>query len=237
MANNKQLFNGLMAFLNSIGPIGENVDMSYESVDYFPNYWYTKEQKQIKLLPIFGTFIYNLIEEYGNELYGRTNEEDSHYLVDVIIYPFDKKNEEDSGRKIVLKPKFFETRDISEMERIGWDKSSKKYNQIWELMKDLEVEELIINYNGMDYNFDATISYNNQELDYLFASQFKMDLYGIISQMLKTKDWSQAEGGHGTLLLHNNESDSENTAELYHNWVVKDMNSGEPIILTEKDFE
>lgn len=237
MASKKQTFNGLMAFLNSIGPIGENVDMSYGDVNYFPQHWRTKNLKQIKLLPIFSAFIWGILEEYGNELYGRTNEEDSNYWVDIIIYPFDKKNEEDSGRKIVLVPKFFETRNISEMERIGWDKSSKKYNQIWELMKDLEVEELIINYNGMDYNFDATISYNDEELDYLFARQFKMDLYGIISQMLKTKDWSQGEGGHGTLLLHTNESDSENTAELYHNWVVKDTNSGEPIILTEKDFE
>ena len=224
MAKKKQTFNALMAYLNSLGPIGENVDMSFDKVEYFPQHWRTKNLKQIKLLPIFGTFIWWILEEYGNELYKRTNGEDSTFWVDITIDPTD--------RSIKLIPKYYGYKESKDNIRFDW-RLLRNYYSLSKFMEDRNLEEIIIDYTGHESDFDLTITYNNKQLNGEDTRFFAYDVRMMISEVLETDSWNEDDGGFGVMKLY----DQDSNCYLYHTWVKRETTKGEPIILTEKDFE
>jgi hypothetical protein len=227
MAKKKQTFNALMAYLNSLGPIGENVDMSFDKVEYFPQHWRTKNLKQIKLLPIFGTFIWWILEEYGNELYDRTDKNYNSFWVDVTIDPID--------RSIKLTPKYIVYTQSKYNIRFDW-RQLRNYYSLSKFMEDRDyenVEQIIINYTGHESDFDLTITYNNEVLNNEDTRFFKYDIRMMISEVLETDIWNEEAGGFGTMKLY----DENSNGYLYHTWEERNVAEGEPIILTEKDFE
>jgi hypothetical protein len=54
----------------------------------------------------------------------------------------------------------------------------------------------------------------------------------MISEILENDDWNEDAGGHGVLKLY----DEDNKGYLSHTWIEKNVVNGEPIILTEEDF-
>ncbi len=95
------------------------------------------------------------------------------------------------------------------------------------------VEEIIIDYNGYENDFDLTITYNNEEVNREDTRFFKYDVRMMISEVLETDSWNEDAGGNGVLKLYN----QNNHGYLYHVWVERNVTKGEPIILKEEDFE
>ena len=74
----KRTFKALMAYLNPIGPIGANVDMYGDEIEYFPHIWQSEKTFKFTLVEILEKFIQNILKTNGDKLYNRTNKKDSY---------------------------------------------------------------------------------------------------------------------------------------------------------------
>ena len=220
----KRTFRALMAYLNPIGPIGSNVDMWAEEIEYFPSKWVTEKTHQFTVIEIFERLFQTILKNYGEQLYNRTDKHEPTYWVDFSVYP--KK------REIVLTPKYFTYTEIKDNKRFDW-RELRNYYSLSKFMEDRNLEELIIDYSGFENNFDLTITYNNKELNGQDARFFQYDVRMMISEVLETDSWNEDTGGHGVLKLYN----KNNNGYLHHVWVEKNVTIGESIILTEDNFE
>lgn len=221
---NKKTFKALMAYLNPIGSIGGNVDMWGDEVEYFPTVWTSNETFRFKLIDVFQKFLRTLILKFANELFERTDGKDSVYWVDTTINP--KK------REIVITPKYYTYTESKDNRRFDW-RQLRNYYSLSKFMEDIDLEEIIIDYTGYENDFDLTITCNNEELNGQDTRFFKYDVRMMISEVLETDSWNDGAGGHGVMKLY----DKDNNGYLYHNWVEKEITSGEPIILKEEDFD
>jgi hypothetical protein len=210
-----------MAYLNPIGSIGKNVDMFGDEIEYYPTFWTSHHTIRFSLIDIFDEFIHKIISYFGQKLYNNTDKKDGSFWVDVTINP--------KTREIVLTPKYYIYKHINDNHRFGWEEL--RYSQpLFEFMKDLSINELIIDYNGMQNEFDGyKITYNNKEHN---IKTFQQEIYFMISEVLETDGWNEGVGGFGTMKLY-----SDNNGYLYHNWVEQVTEIGEPLILKEEDFE
>jgi hypothetical protein len=95
------------------------------------------------------------------------------------------------------------------------------------------VEQIIINYTGHESDFDLTITYNNEVLNNEDTRFFKYDIRMMISEVLETDIWNEEAGGFGTMKLY----DENSNGYLYHTWEERNVAEGEPIILTQENFE
>jgi len=224
MTKKNKIFRALMAYLNPVGPIGANVDMWYQEVEYFPNSWTSNDTLRFKLFELFEGFIRQIVEDNGTRLYNRTDKNDSSFWVDLTIDPTD--------RSIKLMPKYIVYTQSKDNRRFDW-RELRNYYSLFKFMEDMELEELIIDYNGQENNFGCTITYNNEELNGQDTRFFEYDVRMMISEVLETDGWNEEGGGHGVMKLYNENSNGY----LYHTWEERNVTSGEPIILTEKDFE
>jgi len=224
MTKKKQIFNALMAYLNPVGPIGANVDMFVNDIEYFPNIWASQNTHRFKMIELFNHFIRQIVEDNGTRLYNRTDKNDGSFWVDLTIDPTD--------RSIKLIPKYYTYSEEKDNRRFDW-RELINYYSLSKFMEDMELEELIIDYNGQENDFSCTITYNNEELNGQDTRFFEYDVRMMISEVLGTDGWFDEGGGHGVIKLYNKDSNGY----LYHNDVYQDVTSGEPIILTEKDFE
>ena len=213
-----------MAYLNPVGPIGTNVDMLGQEVEFFPINWTSNDTLRFKLFELFEGFIRQIVEDNGTRLYNRTDKNDSSFWVDLTIDPTD--------RSIKLMPKYYTYSEEKDNRRFDW-RELRNYYSLSKFMEDMELEELIIDYNGHQNNFDCTITYNNKELNGQDTRFFKYDVRMMISEVLETDGWNEEGGGHGVMKLYNENSNGY----LYHTWEERNVTSGEPIILTEEDFK
>ena len=55
----------------------------------------------------------------------------------------------------------------------------------------------------------------------------------MISEVLETDIWNEEAGGFGTMKLY----DENSNGYLYHTWEERNVAEGEPIILTQENFE
>ena len=219
----KRTFKALMAYLNPIGPIGANVDMYGDEIEYFPHIWQSEKTFKFTLVEILEKFIQNILKTNGDKLYNRTNKKDSTYWVDVTINP--------RNREIVLIPKYYVYNESKTNKRFDW-RETRNYYIISKWMEDRHTEEVIIDYTGHEGNFDLTITYNNKEMNGSENRYFSYDTRMMISEILETDSWDEETGGYGVLKLH----DEDNKGYLSHTWVEKNVVNGEPIILKEEDF-
>jgi hypothetical protein len=219
----KRIFKGLMVYLNPIGPIGANVDMWRDGIEYFPSRWTSQNTMKFEILQLFENFIRDLISFNGEELYNRTNKQEPVYWVDVTIDP--------RSREIMLTPKYYVYNESKTNERFDW-RETRNYYIISRWMEDRNTEEVIIDYTGHEGNFDLNITYNNKEMNGLENRYFSYDARMMISEILETDSWNEDAGGYGVLKLY----DEDNAGYLSHTWVERNVANGEPIILKEEDF-
>lgn len=219
----KRTFKALMAYLNPIGPIGANVDMWYDDIEYFPSRWQSEKTSNFTLVEILEKFIRDILKTNASKLYNRTDNKDSTYWVDVTINP--------KNREIVLIPKYYVYNESKTNKRFDW-RNTRNYYIISKWMEDRNTEELTINYSGRENNFDLIIRYNVKEMNGLENRYFSYDTRMMISEILETDSWNEDDGGYGVLKLY----DEDNKGYLSHTWVEKNVVNGEPIILTEEDF-
>ena len=219
----KRTFKALMAYLNPIGPIGANVDMYGDEIEYFPDRWQSEKTFKFTLVEILEKFIQNILKTNGDKLYNRTNKKDSTYWVDVTINP--------RNREIVLIPKYYVYNESKTNKRFDW-RNTRNYYIISKWMEDRNTEELTIDYSGHEGNFDLIIRYNDKEMNGLENRYFSYDTRMMISEILETDSWNEDDGGYGVLKLY----DEDNKGYLSHTWVEKNVVNGEPIILKEEDF-
>jgi hypothetical protein len=219
-----KIFRALMAYLNPVGPIGAVVDMWGQEVEYFPINWTSNDTLRFKLFELFEGFIRQIVEDNGTRLYNRTDKNDSSFWVDLTIDPTD--------RSIKLTPKYYTYSEEKDNRRFDW-RELRNYYSLSKFMEDMELEELIIDYNGHENNFDCTITYNNKEMNGQDTRFFEYDVRMMISEILGSDGWNDEGGGHGVMKLYNKDSNGY----LHHNHVYQDVTSGEPIILTEEDFK
>ena len=221
----KRTFKALMAYLNPIGPIGANVDMYGDEIEYFPDRWQSEKTFKFTLVEILEKFIQNILKTNGDKLYNRTNKKDSTYWVDVTINP--------RNREIVLIPKYYVYNESKTNKRFDW-RETRNYYIISKWMEDRNTEEVTIDYTGHESNFDLNITYNNKEMNGSENRYFSYDTRMMISEILETDSWNEdAGGGYGVLKLY----DEDNKGYLSHTWVERNVANGEPIILTEEDFK
>ena len=220
----KRTFRALMAYLNPIGPIGANIDMWVNNIEYFPENWVTERTHRFTIIDIFKKFFHSILTNYGEELYNRTDKHEPAYWVDFNVYP--KK------REIVIIPKYFTYTESKDNRKFDW-RQLRDYYSLSKFMEDMELEELIIDYSAHENNFDCTITYNNKELNRQDTRFFAYDVIMMISEVLETDSWDEDAGGNGVLKLYNQDSNGY----LYHVWVERNTTKGEPIILKEENFE
>jgi hypothetical protein len=220
----KRTFRALMAYLNPIGSIGANIDMWINDIEYFPENWVTERTHRFTIIDIFKKFFHSILTNYGEELYNRTDKHEPAYWVDFSVYP--------KEREIVITPKYYTYSEEKDNRRFDW-RELRNYYSLSKFMEDMELEELIIDYNGHQNNFDCTITYNNKELNGQDTRFFEYDVRMMISEILGSDGWNDEGGGHGVMKLYNKNSNGY----LHHNHVYQDVTSGEPIILKEEDFE
>ena len=219
----KRTFKALMAYLNPIGPIGANVDMYGDEIEYFPDRWQSEKTFKFTLVEILERFIRDILKTNASKLYNRTDNKDSTYWVDVTINP--------KNREIVLIPKYYVYNESKTNKRFDW-RNTRNYYIISKWMEDRNTEELTIDYSGHEGNFDLIIRYNDKEMNGLENRYFSYDTRMMISEILETDSWNEDDGGYGVLKLY----DEDNKGYLSHTWVEKNVVNGEPIILKEEDF-
>jgi hypothetical protein len=219
----KRTFKALMAYLNPIGPIGANVDMWYDDIEYFPSRWQSEKTSNFTLVEILEKFIRDILKTNASKLYNRTDKKDSTHWVDVTINP--------KNREIVLIPKYYVYNESKTNKRFDW-RNTRNYYIISKWMEDRNTEEVTIDYSGHENNFDLIIRYNDKEMNGLENRYFSYDTRMMISEILETDSWNEDGGGYGVLKLY----DEDNKGYLSHTWVEKNLVNGEPIILTEEDF-
>ena len=227
MNSQNKIFKAFIAYLNPIGPIGINIDMYGQEIEYFPNLWATKKTHNFKMIELFEDFIREIVEDNGKRLYDRTDKNYINFWVDVTIDPID--------RSIKLTPKYIVYTQSKYNIRFDW-RQLRNYYSLSKFMEDRDyenVEEIIINYTGHESDFDLTITYNNEVLNGQDTRFFKYDIRMMISEVLETDIWNEEAGGFGTMKLY----DENSNGYLYHTWEERNVTEGEPIILTEKDFE
>jgi len=218
------MFRALMAYLNPVGPIGVNVDMYGQEIEFFPPTWATQDLTRFKLFELFQTFIIRLTDNNGKRLYNRTDKNDSSFWVDITIDPTD--------RSIKLTPKYIVYTQSQDNRRFDW-RELRNYYSLSKFMEDMDLEEIIIDYDGHDTDFDLTITYNKEELNGQDTRFFAYDVRMMISEVLETDSWNEEGGGYGTMKLY----DENSNGYLYHTWEERNIAKGEPIILTEEDFK
>jgi len=222
--NNHKMFRALMAYLNPVGPIGVNVDMYGEEIEFFPTNWATQDVTRFKLFELFQTFIIRLTDNNGKRLYNRTDKNDNNFWVDITIDPTD--------RSIKLTPKYIVYTQSQDNRRFDW-RELRNYYSLSKFMEDMDLEEIIIDYDGHDTDFNLTITYNKEELNGQDTRFFAYDVRMMISEVLETDSWNEEGGGYGTMKLY----DENSEGYLYHIWEERNITKGEPIILTEEDFK
>lgn len=213
-----------MAYLNPIGPIGVNIDMWVDDIEYFPENWGTERTHKFVPIDIFKKFFKSILINYGKELYNRTDKHEPTYWVDFSVYP--KK------REIVIIPKYYTYTESKDNRRFDW-RQLRNYYSLSKFMEDMNLEELVIDYAGFENNFDLTITYNNEKLNSQDTRFFSYDIRMMINEILENDEWNDDAGGHGTLKLY----DEDSNGYLYHTWVERNTTKGEPLILKEEDFE
>lgn len=213
-----------MAYLNPVGPIGVNVDMYGQEIEFFPTTWATQRVVRFKLFELFQTFIVRLTDNNGKRLYNRTDKNDNNFWVDITIDPTD--------RSIKLTPKYIVYTQSQDNRRFDW-RQLRNYYSLSKFMEDMDLEEIIIGYDGHDTNFDLTITHNKEELNGQDTRFFAYDVRMMISEVLETDSWNEEGGGYGTMRLY----DENSNGYLYHIWEERNIAKGEPIILTEEDFK
>lgn len=213
-----------MAYLNPVGPIGVNVDMYGEEIEFFPTNWATQDVTRFKLFELFQTFIIRLTDNNGKRLYNRTDKNDNNFWVDITIDPTD--------RSIKLTPKYIVYTQSQDNRRFDW-RELRNYYSLSKFMEDMDLEEIIIDYDGHDTDFNLTITYNKEELNGQDTRFFAYDVRMMISEVLETDSWNEEGGGYGTMKLY----DENSEGYLYHIWEERNITKGEPIILTEEDFK
>lgn len=217
------MFKGIMAYLNPVGPIGGVVDMWGQEIEYFPNSWTSNNTLRFELLDLFEDFIRQIVEDNGKRLYDRTDKSDSSFWVDVTIDPTD--------RSIKLQPKYIVYTQSKDNRRFDW-RQLRNYYSLSKFMEDIDLEEIIIDYNGYENDFSLTITYDNKELNGQDTRFFEYDVRMMISEVLENDSWNEEGGGFGTMKLYNEYSNGY----LYHTWEERNVTEGEPIILTQEDF-
>jgi hypothetical protein len=225
MNSQNKIFRALMAYLNPVGPIGGVVDMWGQEIEYFPGSWTSNDTLRFKLFDLFEGFIRQIVEDYGKRLYDRTDKNDGSFWVDVTIDPTD--------RSIKLQPKYIVYTQSKDNRRFDW-RQLRNYYSLSKFMEDYEnIEEIIIDYNGYENDFDLTITYNNEELNGEDTRFFRYDVRMMISEVLETDSWNEEGGGFGVMKLY----DENSNGYLYHTWEERNVTKGEPIILTQEDFK
>lgn len=217
------MFKGIMAYLNPVGPIGGVVDMWGQEIEYFPDSWTSNNTLRFELLDLFEDFIRQIVEDNGKRLYDRTDKSDSSFWVDVTIDPTD--------RSIKLQPKYIVYTQSKDNRRFDW-RQLRNYYSLSKFMEDIDLEEIIIDYNGYENDFSLTITYDNKELNGQDTRFFEYDVRMMISEVLENDSWNEEGGGFGTMKLYNEYSNGY----LYHTWEERNVTKGEPIILTQEDF-
>lgn len=220
---NKKMFKGIMAYLNPVGPIGGVVDMWGQEIEYFPDSWTSNNTLRFELLDLFEDLIRQIVEDNGKRLYDRTDKSDSSFWVDVTIDPTD--------RSIKLQPKYIVYTQSKDNRRFDW-RQLRNYYSLSKFMEDIDLEEIIIDYNGYENDFSLTITYDNKELNGQDTRFFEYDVRMMISEVLENDSWNEEGGGFGTMKLYNEYSNGY----LYHTWEERNVTKGEPIILTQEDF-
>ena len=223
MNSQNKIFRALMAYLNPVGPIGGVVDMWGQEIEYFPDSWTSNNTLRFELLDLFEDFIRQIVEDNGKRLYDRTDKNDSSFWVDVTIDPTD--------RSIKLQPKYIVYTQSKDNRRFDW-RQLRNYYSLSKFMEDIDLEEIIIDYNGYENDFSLTIIYNNEVLNGQDTRFFEYDVRMMISEVLETDSWNEEGGGFGTMKLYNEYSNGY----LYHTWEERNVTKGEPIILTQEDF-
>lgn len=217
------MFKGIMAYLNPVGPIGGVVDMWGQEIEYFPDSWTSNNTLRFELLDLFEDLIRQIVEDNGKRLYDRTDKSDSSFWVDVTIDPTD--------RSIKLQPKYIVYTQSKDNRRFDW-RQLRNYYSLSKFMEDIDLEEIIIDYNGYENDFSLTITYDNKELNGQDTRFFEYDVRMMISEVLENDSWNEEGGGFGTMKLYNEYSNGY----LYHTWEERNVTKGEPIILTQEDF-
>jgi hypothetical protein len=216
-------FKALMAYLNPVGSVGINVDMFFDEIEYFGSNWVTEDGKNLKMLDIFQDFIYKLINDLARDLYSRTNEEDSAFWVDITINPRE--------RKIKITPKFYQyIKEDEKFINFNW-RDYDGFGLIDEYIDNLDLDEIKIEYNGFDGNFDHSITHIKTDKPLRF---FRNQFNELISDVLNNEEWNDEGGGFGKMTLKNNE---DNDGILTYTKVTKTIESGEPIIVDENYFK
>lgn len=213
-----------MAYLNPVGPIGGVVDMWGREIEYFPKSWTSNDTLRFKLFVLFEGFIRQIVEDNGKRLYDRTDKNDNSFWVDVTIDPTD--------RSIKLQPKYIVYTQSKDNRRFDW-RQLRNYYSFSKFMEDYEnVEEIIIDYDGHENDFSLKITFNNKELNGQDTRFFAYDVRMMVSEVLENDSWNEEGGGFGTMKLYNQGSNGY----LYHTWQERNVAKGEPIILTQEDF-
>ena len=86
--NYKNTFKALMAYLNPIGPIGVNIDMHSDPIEYVPSAFWSEKGFKVPILDYFEDFIIKLVEDHGSEMFTDEVEYwDNVWWCDVTIDP------------------------------------------------------------------------------------------------------------------------------------------------------
>jgi uncharacterized protein YrzB (UPF0473 family) len=221
---NNKTFRALMAYLNPVGPIGANIDMWGNEVEYYPSNWTSEDTMRFKMLDLFQDFIRNIISVYGDRLYNNTNKQDSVYWVDVTINP--------RKREIKLVPKYYTYSEEKDNRSFDW-RELRHYYPLSKFMEDMEVDKLIIDYNGFENNFDATITYEGENMKKEDVRYFSDEIRNMIGEIFESDGWNDEGGGYGVMKLY----DEDSNGYLHHNHIYKHITSGDSIILKEEDFK
>lgn len=198
--NYKNTFKALMAYLNPIGPIGFNVDMYSDTIEYVPSAFWSNKGFSVPILSFFKDFIIKLVEDHGSEMF---TEEisywDNIWWCDVTIDP--KK------RQIILIAKY-DVRENKE-KRIEFQYVDGTSERLFNYIKKFDTLFIDFTYGHGDFIVDEVSTPTNKSImnirsyyEMFFGDRlFHNWVLNVANEVINLNP-NDEPGGTGTLVLN-----------------------------------
>jgi len=200
MMNYKNTFKALMAYLNPIGPIGVNIDMQADTIEYVPSAFWSEKGFKVPILDYFEDFIIKLIENHGREMIPETiGDWTTAWWCDVTIDP--------QKRQIILVAKY-ETEENKE-KTAEFQYTDNTSERLFNYIQRYDTLLIDFTYGQGDFIVDDVSTLTNESI-MKFRSYYEMffgetSFHNWVLNLTKeviNLDSYDEPGGSGTLVLN-----------------------------------
>jgi hypothetical protein len=200
MMNYKNTFKALMAYLNPIGPIGVNIDMHSETIEYVPSAFWSEKGFKVPILDYFEDFIIKLVEDHGSKMFTKEVEYwDNAWWCDVTIDP--------QKRQIILIAKYEARENKEKITEFQYTDNTSE--RLFNYIKSYDTLLIDFTYGHGDFIVDEVSTSTNKSImnvrsyyEMFFGeTSFHNCVLNLTKEVINLDSYDEP-GGSGTLVLN-----------------------------------